>query len=240
MKTDFNRRYADMFKFVPIGFFTFGQEGQILDVNQTGARLLGKERSDLLNQKFANFMVDDFQDGFKHHCQKVLETGKREIYDLRLSTKDQSSYWVQLESIVEPAVDTKLNGHQLITTITDITNRKQVECELKDMRSELERRVDDHMEILVAWVSLSARLASAVGQQSRQNSTRICPEPSTGGDRCTWPYPPFFGSPFKMPTQKLSNRDGSPKRMTSLFGQHLTSASRSTWSSVSHSVPGPW
>ena len=143
MKTEFNRRYADMFNFVPIGFFTFGQEGQILEVNQTGARLLGKERLDLLNQKFANFIVDDFQDGFKHHCQKVLETGKREIYDLKLSTKDQSSFWVQLESIVEPVVGTKLNGHQLITAITNITNRKQTECELKDMRTELERRVDD-------------------------------------------------------------------------------------------------
>jgi PAS domain S-box-containing protein len=67
----------------------------------------------------------------------------REICDLKLSTKDQSSFWVQLESIVEPAAGTKLNGHHLITAITNITNRKQVECELKDMRTELERRVDD-------------------------------------------------------------------------------------------------
>ncbi|MGD8962840.1 MAG: PAS domain S-box protein [Desulfobacterales bacterium] len=143
MKTESNRRYADMFKFVPIGFFTFDQEGQILDVNPTGARLLGKERTDLLNQKFSKFIVGDFQDGFKHHCQKVLETGKREIYDLRLSIKDQSSFWVQLESIVEPAVGTKLNGHQLITAITNITNRKQTECELQETRTELERRVDE-------------------------------------------------------------------------------------------------
>ena len=142
MKTQLNRRYADMFAFVPIGFFTFGQAGQILDVDQTGAKFLGKTRSDLLNQKFANFIVDDFQDGFKQHCQKVLETGQREICDLRLSTKDRSSLWVQLESIVEPAVGTKLNGHQLITAITNITNRKQAECELKEMRTELERRVN--------------------------------------------------------------------------------------------------
>jgi PAS domain S-box-containing protein len=143
MKTEFNRRYEDMFEFVPIGFFTFGQEGQILDVNPTGARLLGKERSDLLNQNFAKFIVDDFQDGFKHHCQKVLETGKRQVYDLRLSAGGQSSFWVQLESIVEPAVGTKLNGHQLITAITNITNRKHAECALQETRDELERRVDE-------------------------------------------------------------------------------------------------
>jgi PAS domain S-box-containing protein len=143
MKTEFNRRYEDMFNFVPIGFFTFDQEGQILDVNQTGARLLGKERSDLLNQSFAKFLVADFQDGFKRYCRKVLETGNREIYDLRLSTKDQSTYWVQLESIAEPAVGTILNGHKLITAITNITNRKQAECELQETHTELERRVDE-------------------------------------------------------------------------------------------------
>ena len=143
MKTEFNRRYEDIFEFVPVGFFTFGQEGRIMKVNQTGARLLGKERSDLLNQKFAKFIDDDFRKGFKRHCKKVLASGNREIYDLKLSINDQSSFWVQLESIVEPAAGAKLNGHQLITAITNITNRKQTECALMETRDELERRVDE-------------------------------------------------------------------------------------------------
>ncbi|MBT8331329.1 MAG: PAS domain S-box protein [Deltaproteobacteria bacterium] len=141
MKTELNRRYEDIFEFVPIGFFTFGQEGQILDVNHTGARLLGKERSDLLNQKFTKFVGDEFQDGFKHHCDKVLESGNREIYDLKLAINDQSSFWVQLESIVKPIDGVKLNGHHLITSITNITYRKQTECALMETRDDLERRV---------------------------------------------------------------------------------------------------
>jgi hypothetical protein len=39
MRPEFNRRYADMFEFVPIGFFTFGPEDRILEVNPTGANL---------------------------------------------------------------------------------------------------------------------------------------------------------------------------------------------------------
>ena len=143
MKTEFNRRYEDMFKFVPIGFFTFDQKGTILEVNQTGARLLGKERSDLLNRRFVQFIDYKFQDGFKCHCHKVLASGKREIYDLKLSTNDQSCFWVQLESIVEPTDGLKLNGHQLITAITNITDRKQTERALMETRDELERRVDE-------------------------------------------------------------------------------------------------
>jgi PAS domain S-box-containing protein len=71
-----------------------------------------------------------------------LEFGNREICDLKLSINDHSSFWVQLESIVEPPAGAKLNGHQLITAITNITDRKQTECALMETRDELERRVD--------------------------------------------------------------------------------------------------
>ena len=127
MKKEFNRRYEDLFKFVPIGFFTFDHEGRILEVNPTGAKLLGTRRSDLLKQKFANYIVDDFQDGFQHHCKKVFESGDRESYDLRIRKKDRTSYWAQLESIAIKAHNRGANGHHFNTAITDITDRKQAE-----------------------------------------------------------------------------------------------------------------
>ena len=127
MKREFNRRYEDLFKFVPIGFFTFGHGGQILEVNPTGAKLLGTDRSDLLKQKFANYIVGDFQDGFQHHCKKVFESGNRETYDLRILKKDRTSFWAQLESIAIKAHNRGANGHHFNTAITDITDRKQAE-----------------------------------------------------------------------------------------------------------------
>jgi PAS domain S-box-containing protein len=127
MKPEFNRRYADMFKFVPIGFFTFGPEGQILEVNPTGANLLGAERLDLIDQKFTKFIAEDFQPGFRHHCKKAFESGDRETYDLKLFKKDQSVFWAQLESIALTTVDNGLNGRQLNSAITNISDRKQAE-----------------------------------------------------------------------------------------------------------------
>jgi PAS domain S-box-containing protein len=127
MKKEFNRRYEDLFKFVPIGFFTLDHGGQILEVNPTGAQLLGTHRADLLKQKFANYIVGDFQDGFQHHCKKVFESGNRETYDLRILKKDRTSFWVQLESIAIKAHHRGANGLQFNTAITDITDRKQAE-----------------------------------------------------------------------------------------------------------------
>ena len=126
MKKRFQRRYADMFEFVPIGFFTLGPEGRILEVNPTGARLLGADRSDLIDQRFAKFIADGYQTGFLHHCKKVLESGNRETYDLQLFKANQSLFWAQLESIAVMAGDS-LNGQQFNTAITDITDRKQAE-----------------------------------------------------------------------------------------------------------------
>jgi PAS domain S-box-containing protein len=127
MKKRFQRRYADMFDFVPIGFFTLGPEGRILEVNPTGARLLGADRSGLINQKFTKFIATDFQAGFRHHCKKVLESGNRDTYDLKLFKANQSDFWAQLETIAVMAGDGTLNGRQLNIAITDITDRKQAE-----------------------------------------------------------------------------------------------------------------
>jgi PAS domain S-box-containing protein len=126
MKPRLNRRYADMFEFVPIGFFTLGPEGRILEVNPAGARLLEADRSDLIDQRFTKFIADGFQAGFRHHCKKVLESGNRETYDLQIFRANQSHFWAQLESIAIMAGD-GLNGRQFNTAITDITDRKQAE-----------------------------------------------------------------------------------------------------------------
>ena len=127
MKPEFNRRYEDMFEFVPIGFFTIGPEGRILEVNPTGANLLGAERSDLIDQPFTYFIAENFQTGFQHHCKNAFESGNRETYDLKLFRKDRSLFWAQLESIALTATERDFNGRQLHTAITNITDRKQAE-----------------------------------------------------------------------------------------------------------------
>jgi PAS domain S-box-containing protein len=132
-----------MFEFVPIGFFTFGPEDRILEVNPTGANLLRAERSDLIDQPFTKFIAEDFQTGFRQHCKKAFESGNRETYDLKLFTKDRSLFWAQLESIALTAAESGFNGRQLNTAITNITDRKQAENAFQEARHELERRVNE-------------------------------------------------------------------------------------------------
>jgi len=48
--------YFDLHEFAPIGYLTLSQQGLIEKINLTGAALLGKSRSQLLQRRFAGFI----------------------------------------------------------------------------------------------------------------------------------------------------------------------------------------
>ena len=54
-------RYVDLYEFAPIGYLTLTAESQIAEINLTGARLLGRERKQLIPCRFARFVAEPDQ-----------------------------------------------------------------------------------------------------------------------------------------------------------------------------------
>ena len=136
---NFRRRYSDFFEFAPVGYFTFDRSGVILNVNPTGALLLGTDRSGLLSQPFSNFISPDSQDVFELHRLGLFDTRTKQMCDLKLLDRHKNPIWVQLESIAFQSGQ----GHseQFLTVIKEITNRKETEEALRKTHDELEQRV---------------------------------------------------------------------------------------------------
>ena len=58
--------YEEIYDFSPSGYFTLSNEGIICELNLSGARILGMERSSIVNKNFSQFVAKDSLTVFTH------------------------------------------------------------------------------------------------------------------------------------------------------------------------------
>jgi PAS domain-containing protein len=66
------RQYADLYDFAPVGYFTLARDGAIVQVNLTGANLLGVERSALIERRFGVFVSAESRTTFNTFLEKAF------------------------------------------------------------------------------------------------------------------------------------------------------------------------
>jgi two-component system cell cycle sensor histidine kinase/response regulator CckA len=133
---DARDRYADLYDFAPVGYFTISEKGLILEANLTGAKMLGLERGRLIGRPFSRFVAQDAQDNFYLYRKKIFETGIRQTFELILKKADGSIFSAHMESI--PVKETGADGSVIRTTIIDITRRRQAEEEKTELQFQLQ------------------------------------------------------------------------------------------------------
>ena len=63
-------KYLELFHSSPTGYFTLSRDGSILDINMTGANILGKDQAKLKNNRFGFFVSVDSQAIFNYFINK--------------------------------------------------------------------------------------------------------------------------------------------------------------------------
>lgn len=120
-------KYSDLYDFAPIGYLSLDREGIIKEANLTVCCALWIERSLLIKKPFLLFIIKkEERDLFYLYLRKVFETRNLETCEVELKGKNNTRFYAQLESIV-----VKDNLSQCRTAITDITERKKIEDEVK-------------------------------------------------------------------------------------------------------------
>ncbi len=148
-------KYLDLYDYAPVGYLTLEKGGGILEANLTAAGMLGVARSELVHTQISKFILPDSQDTFYFHGNQVFETGARQKCEVRMHRGDGATFYAKLESI--PA-NSEGKTKQLRTSLSDITERKKAEEELKKHRNHLEELVATRTQELR---ELSHRLVDA-------------------------------------------------------------------------------
>lgn len=109
-------KYIDLYDFSPSCYFTLSKSGKILDLNLTGAKMLGKDRATLKECQFSRFVTAQDQIAFKAFVESVIQRKKRETFEIMLLVNEQTPRHVHLSGILKEELD------QVFLTVTDISD----------------------------------------------------------------------------------------------------------------------
>jgi PAS domain S-box-containing protein len=114
---------ADLYDFAPIGYFTLDQKGQIVEVNLTGANMLGLDRRLLINKPFSAFVDKDDLDVFLIHRTNVFKELCHLTCEIRMKRKDGTIFTAKLQSIALEDINGNLS--QCRTALIPLSERRK-------------------------------------------------------------------------------------------------------------------
>ena len=129
-------QYTDLYDLAPAGYLTFDREGAIRQVNLTGARLFGVERSRLVNRRFGLFVAERDQRAFSDFLQKVFASQAKECCEVTLPKESSQPVVVQIEGTCSA------DGQECRAVVVDLTERKRAEEELRWETALLQAQMD--------------------------------------------------------------------------------------------------
>ncbi len=157
-------RYFDLYDLAPVGYVTFGENGLVLEANQTAAGLLGVARDAHARQPCIQFVVQEDHDIFYLRCKKLFETGEAQTCELRMVKQDGAPFWARLETTL---AQDEGGAPVCRLVLIDITERKRTEETLSRRLAELESlRIVD--QAIIASFDLRSTLHVVVEQAMTQ------------------------------------------------------------------------
>lgn len=94
------KKYTMLYDLAPMGYFTLSNDGQICDLNFTGADMLGDKRYKLVNSNFKLFISEDSRTVFNDFFRKVYTSHAKESCELSLGYNNHHLCQVYMEGIV--------------------------------------------------------------------------------------------------------------------------------------------
>ena len=129
-------KYTELFDFTALGYFTLSNEGEIIEINLSGANMIGIERTHLKSRPLSFFVSESTKSVFNLFLGKVFNSKTKETCEVTLSSNGNLPKHVYLTSKATE------NGEQCLVTMFDLTLLKQAEKQITKLSNAVEQAAD--------------------------------------------------------------------------------------------------
>jgi len=149
-------KFSLLYDFAPMGYLTLDREEVIQTVNLTGATLLGRVRSLIVNRPFSYFVARSDRPLVSDFLQKVFESKEKQTCEVKLSAAGSRPLFVRIEAVAASS------GQECLAAVVDITALRQLGKELQASLEDLQREMAERK--LIEQQLVQAQKMEAMGQ----------------------------------------------------------------------------
>lgn len=141
-------KFTDLYDFAPVGYFSMDTNGAMVELNMTGAVLLGVPRSRLVGRRFQLFVAPASRPTFQGFIDRIFSGNGKQHCEAELLKEDGKAFWAELAGVSVPLANEEKPLSRIV--VSDITARRLAEKEHlhigvlaatnRDLESEITRR----------------------------------------------------------------------------------------------------
>ncbi len=169
-------KYTDLYDFAPVGYFSLDEQGRILEVNLTGAALLGVERSRLINRSFPRFVVPTSRPALLAFLEHVFAGAGKQVCEAELRKEDGGTCWADFHAASAVSLSSPRQWCRVaVSDITVLKRAKEAQRRMealavanRELRREIVRR-----QAVEAALKKSEQHQSQMLEQSHQMQEQL-------------------------------------------------------------------
>jgi PAS domain S-box-containing protein len=145
-------KYTALYDFFPAGYFTLSHDGTISELNLIGAKLLGKERANLVNANFKFFLTYYTIPDFNEFLAAMFEQKTRQSCEVRLFIEGKRAAFVHLEGMIAE------NKEQCLISAIDISSYQEGKENLRQSEIRYRRLFESAMDGILILDAVSGEI----------------------------------------------------------------------------------
>ncbi len=138
------KKYSELYEFAPSAYFTLSLEGEIKELNLTGSKILGMDRSIIINTRLDSFMSSENKERFKKLLENICNRLMKDTCEIELINKKNQAVHLLLSGVLSED-ENKFN-----LTAIDISELKKAEKEIIEEKTRSKQYLDIANVILIS------------------------------------------------------------------------------------------